>query len=233
MKNLKKTIVVNPSVIEGEHKLIRLWTLTLLLVLSAVSLASAQQKYSTKSGTDAYIAEIKAINPQLTDKTVSGEAIFIISENTLDITLVVKGVSPDMMHLQHIHGFMDGRAGKFPPASADTNGDGIIDLMETHDYTGKTLIPFNGAPVDLQIKSDTYPVASKDGLLTYHISVPLDKLNSAIKKEYNIDKLALENRVIFIHGVPEGDKLPDSVQSLPGVPAHVTVPIACGVIKGL
>lgn len=63
--------------------------------------------------------------------------------------------------------------------------------------------------------------------------MPLDKLQAAIKKQYGIDDLALEDRVIFIHGVPEGQKLPDSVQSLPGVPAYITVPIACGVIKAL
>ncbi len=133
----------------------------------------------------------------------------------------------------HIHGFIDGGASTFPPLSADTNGDGIIDLIETHKYTGKTLIPFNADPAALVIKSDTYPLANKDGLVTYQITIPLDKLKEAIKKEYGIDKLELENRTIFIHGIPEGQKLPDSVQSLPGVPAYITVPIACGIIKKL
>ncbi|HET7119453.1 MAG TPA: hypothetical protein VFI29_23355, partial [Hanamia sp.] len=58
-------------------------------------------------------------------------------------------------------------------------------------------------------------------------------LDAAIKKEYHINKLSLENRVIFIHGVPEGKSFPGSVKSLPGVPAYVTVPIACGEIRAL
>lgn len=213
--------------------LFRPWTFALILALSVVSFANAQNQYKAESGMDAYIAEIKELNPQLTEGEVSGEAIFIVADGNLNITLVVKGVAPNLMHLQHIHGFISGGAGTFPPAAADTNNDGIIDLIETHKYTGKTLIPFNGAPIDLEIKSDSYPVANKNGLLTYEMTVPLDKLKAAIKEQYGIDKLALEERVIFIHGVPEGNALPDSVQSLPGVPAHITVPIACGVIKAL
>lgn len=205
----------------------------MILFLSLGSFAYAQNPYKADSGTEAYIAEIKELNPQLTKGEVSGEAIFIVADGNLNITLAVKGVAPNLMHLQHIHGFISGGAGTFPPAAADTNNDEIIDLLETHKYTGKTLIPFNGAPIDLEIKSDSYPVANKDGLLTYEMTVPLDKLKAAVKKQYGIDKLALEDRVIFIHGVPEGTTFPDSVQSLPGVPAHITVPIACGTIKAL
>lgn len=233
MKNYDKITGTNPKGKQEHTELFRSWNVTLILVLSLVSFTHAQNQYKANSGTEAYVAKIKEINPQLTKDDVSGEAIFIVADGQLSITLVVKGVAPNLMHLQHIHGFISGGAGTFPPSTADTNGDGIIDLIETHKYTGKTLIPFNGAPIDLEIKSDSYPVANKDGLLTYQMTVPLDKLEAAIKKQYGIDKLALEDRVIFIHGVPEGEKLPDSVQSLPGVPAYITVPIACGVIKAL
>ncbi|MGO3183223.1 MAG: hypothetical protein ACTIJ9_10355 [Aequorivita sp.] len=231
MKNSKK--MIGPHTKEKPTTLLKSWTFTLILALSAVNFAHAQTQYNAESGSEAYTAEIKEINPQLTDGDVSGEAIFIIADGKLSITLAVKGVAPSMMHLQHIHGFIAGGPGTFPPATADTNNDGNIDLMETHKYTGKTLIPFNGAPIELEIKSDSYPVANKDGLLTYQITIPLDKLKAAIKEQYGIDKLALEDRVIFIHGIPEENTLPDSVESLPGVPAYITVPIACGVIKTL
>lgn len=203
---------------------------TMILALFAVSISYAQKQ--SVGETHAYVAEINAINPQLTNSKVSGQAIFIVADGQLKITMVVKGVSPGM-HLQHIHGFISGQAAICPPANADKNGDGIIDLVETEPSAGTTLIPFNGAPIELKIKSDTYPVAGKDGILTYEMTVPLAQLNAAIKKEYGIDKLDLEHRVIIIHGVPEGTSLPNTVQSLPGVPAYVTVPIACGEIKAL
>ena len=34
--------------------------------------------------------------------------------------------------------------------------------------------------------------------------------------------------VVFIHGIPAASKLPASVASLGPIPAHVTLPIACG-----
>ncbi|MEO6845124.1 MAG: hypothetical protein ABI184_08125 [Ginsengibacter sp.] len=203
---------------------------TITLALFAVSISYAQ-KHSAGE-THAYIAEISAINPQFTNSKVSGQAIFIIADGKLKITMVVKGLSPGM-HLGHIHGFISDKASTCPPSNADTNGDGIIDLIETEPYAGTTLIPFNADPVGLQIKSDTYSVADKDGLLTYEITVPLNKLNAAIKKEYKIDNLSLDHRVIFIHGVPESMSLPKTVKSLPGVPAYITVPVACGEIKAL
>lgn len=181
----------------------------------------------------AYVAEINAINPGLTNSVVSGQAILFIANGQLTITMVVKGLAPNIMHLQHIHGFMNGEKGTCAPLEADTNIDGIIDLIETHPYSGTTLIPFNADPIALVIKSDTYPVADKNGLITYTMTVSLDKLEAAIKKEYGINKLELEDRVIFIHGIPEGDPLPSSVQSLPGVPAFITVPVACGTIRAL
>jgi len=181
----------------------------------------------------AYIAEINEMNPELTKDEVSGQAIFTIANGQLSIIMVVKGLPPNMMHLQHIHGFISGEKGSCAPAEADTNKDGVIDLIETHAYSGKTLVPFNGAPIELAIKSDSYPVADVNGLITYTMTVSLDELEAAIQKKYGIDQLSLEDRVIFIHGIPEEDPLPATVQSLPGVPAFITVPIACGTIKAL
>ena len=215
--------------------ILRRWFFTMILGLFAVAFFAVSIAYAQEAPADethAYIAQIHAINPQLTASKVSGQAIFIIANGQLKITMVVKGVSPGM-HLQHIHGFISVKAATCPPPDADKNGDGIIDLVETEPYAGTTLIPLNGDPVGLQIKSDTYPVAGRDGILIYEMSVPLDKLNAAIKKRYDINKLSLENRVIIIHGVSEGTSLPKTVKSLPGVSAYVTVPIACGEIKAL
>lgn len=233
MKNNGKTTGSNPIENQEHTTHFRSWVVTLILFLSIISFTNAQDSYKAKSGTKAYIAEIKEINPQLTADKVSGEAIFIVADGKLSITLALKGVAPNLMHLQHIHGFINNDAVTLPPATADTNEDGIIDLIETHEYRGVTLIPLNGAPVALEIKSDTYPVANTNGLLTYEMTIPLDKLKAAIKKTYGIDELELENRAIFIHGIPKGQALPDTVQSLPGVPSYITVPIACGIIKAL
>lgn len=198
--------------------------LGLAMVLGLVSSAAAQ------STPQAFTATMNEMNPQLTDGEVAGQAILTVVDNQLHIDLIMKGL-PAGMRLAHIHGFMTDEVSTCPAATADTNGDGIVDLLETEPAAGTTLIPFNADPAGLQILSDTYPVASADGFLVYDMVVSLDKLDGAIKDSYKIDDLALAKRVIFVHGVAEGTTLPDTVQSLPGVPATVTVPIACGEVR--
>lgn len=178
----------------------------------------------------AFSATLQELNPDLTSGEVSGQAIFIIADGQLHISLIARGFEPGM-HLQHIHGFTQGGQSTCPAADADANGDGIVDLLETEPAAGVTLIPFNSAPAELMIESDSYPLADADGLMTYTMTVPLAALESALQDAYKIAALDLGSRVIFIHGVPEGAGLPDTVQSLPGVPAYVTVPLACGEIR--
>lgn len=208
--------------------------LALLLVLFTGGIAHAQKQYDPESGSAAYVAKIKALNSNLTKEHVSGQASFVIADGQLNITIVAKGLAPSIMHLQHIHGFkVSGKASSCLGPDADSNGDGIVDLIETHQSSGVTLIPFNAAPTKLKIKSSSYPVANEKGLLTYQMGVSLDSLKLSVQKKYDIGDLSLEDRVIYIHGVPEEASLPETVESLPGVPAHVTVPLACAEVETL
>lgn len=214
------------------NKRLKLTYTTLLLIIFTIGFAYAQDQYTPESGNAAYYAEINEVNPDLTQEEVSGQATLIVKDGQLSVTLVAKGLAPGIMHLQHMHGFKGSDEGvTCPTAEADTNGDGIIDLIETHPHTGVTLIPFNAAPAELTILSSSYPVANENGLLTYEITVPLDELETAVREKYGIGQLALEDLAIYIHGVPEDAGLPDSVQSLPDVPATVTVPVACGALE--
>jgi hypothetical protein len=230
MTSIKK----HPFNIKKVSSKINRLALALLLVLFTGGIAHAQKQYDPESGSAAYVAKIKALNSNLTKEHISGQASFVIADGQLNITIVAKGLAPSIMHLQHIHGFkVSGKASSCLGPDADSNGDGIVDLIETHQSSGVTLIPFNAAPTKLKIKSSSYPVANGNGLLTYQMDVPLDALTSAIQNNYDIGELSLEDRVMYIHGVPEGTSLPETVQSLPGVPSLVTVPIACGEIEAL
>lgn len=183
--------------------------------------------FALAQGPTAYTAEIHEMNPQLTQGTVSGQAVLTVDGNELNITLLAKGL-PAGMRLAHIHGFTTVKAATCPAPSADVNADGIVDLIETEPAAGVTLIPFNADLAAAVILSDTYPVAADDGTLVYHATVDLTGLEAIAAKDYDISDLDLGNKVIFIHGVADGQTLPDTVASLPGVPATVTVPIACG-----
>jgi hypothetical protein len=208
--------------------------LTLLFIFFLAGITHAQESGDPASGSMLYSADINGLNTDLIQENVSGTATFITAGNYLYVTIIVRGLAPSMMHLQHIHGFKtSGKTAPCPGTDADTNGDGIVDLIETHPYSGVTLIPFNAAPADLKILTSTYPKANDDGLITYRKKIPLDSLKQNIQQKYGIKKLSLENRVIYIHGIPKDASLPETVESLPEAPARVTVPVACGEIKAV
>jgi hypothetical protein len=64
--------------------------------------------------------------------------------------------------------------------------------------------------------------------MSYEATVSLKSLDKNMAAHYHGASLDLDNRVVFIHGVPSDTGLPKTAASLPGVPAQVTLPIACG-----
>lgn len=59
-----------------------------------------------------------------------GAATLTASGDTRTIRVEATGVPPSMMHLQHLHGFTeDGAVSSYPSAEADSNGDGVVDLV--------------------------------------------------------------------------------------------------------
>ncbi len=176
-------------------------------------------------------AELSPLNSGATGSATTGTATLSVSDDTLTIRVQAEGAAPDIMHLQHFHGFAEGdEAATCPERSADTNDDGVIDLIETEQAAGTTMVPFHGDPASMEIVADTYPTADADGAYTYEQTVSLSALEEAFADAFPDQELDFDRRVIFIHGVPEGTQLPDTAQSLGDVPAHVTLPIACGEI---
>jgi hypothetical protein len=62
-------------------------------------------------------------------------------------------------------------------------------------------------------------------------TVSLKSLEEAFGKAFGGQNIALDRRVVFVHGVAPDTTLPSTVSSLGDIPAHVTLPIACGVIE--
>jgi hypothetical protein len=79
----------------------------------------------------AYVSHLQPMNSKVTGLQASGEARFSISGDKLTISIKADGVPPNLVHWQHFHGFVDNRAATCPTPTADANGDGIIDLIET------------------------------------------------------------------------------------------------------
>ncbi|MGH8161358.1 MAG: hypothetical protein ACRESR_04290, partial [Gammaproteobacteria bacterium] len=179
----------------------------------------------------AYIAHLHPLNSKATGLRTHGEAQFAIKGDQLTIRVSVEDAPPGIAHWQHLHGFTDGKAAQCASnTSSDANHDGVVDLIETEAVSGTTLVPLNADPTAMKIASNTYPKASVDGSYVYRETVSLKALQTAFAKAFKGRKLDLAKRVVYIHGVPSGTKLPATAKSLNGVPVDVTLPIACGVI---
>lgn len=208
-----------------------LGTLTIAgAVCASVAPAGAQATPINSHATTTYVAQLHALNSKVAGMQTTGEARFTITGDSLTISVTTRDVPPDMMHLQHFHGFTTGRNATCPTAAADTNRDGIIDLIETEPMSGTTMVPFTDDPVSMEIVADTYPKASAEGTYEYRKTVSLSALDAAFAKAFDGQKLDFSRRVVIVHGVPPTTTLPASAASLGTIPAHVTVPIACGKI---
>ena len=195
--------------------------LTAALCLTASTVAAAQS----------FEGEIKPLNAAKTGQSPSGTVTLAHEGGELSIEMTAKGLKPGM-HLAHLHGFAeeDPREARCPTDEADVNDDGYVDLLETRETSGVTMIPLTADPASLKIHAETYAKADEDGRAAYRQTVDMAALEAAVSDTFG-SPVAPARRVLYIHGVPEDSDLPDSVQSLEGVPAHVTLPIACAEIE--
>lgn len=199
-------------------------------LLALATLLTAQPMTSGEA-TERYVAKLVPVNAGKIGTSASGTADLQVADGKLIVAIDVAGLTPGLMHLQHFHGFPDGKDATCPTAKEDTNGDGYVDLIETEAVAGTTMLPFHDHPATLEIPNDTYPVADKNGAASYRHTDSVDELETALKEKLKAPALDLAKRVIFVHGVPSDAKLPETVKSLPGVPAQVTIPVACGKIE--
>lgn len=199
--------------------------------LVGISLLALSGFIGTSAAQERYVAELRPLNAEALGRSAGGTATLHVEDGRLTITVAADGLAPETMHLQHYHGFPEGKDASCPTPQADTNGDGFIDLIETEATAGTTMVPFHDDPASLDIASETYPVATEEGAVRYSQTVAVDELERALEDKFGVSELALERRVVFLHGTAPDADLPESVRSLPGVPAQATLPVACGAIE--
>lgn len=177
-----------------------------------------------------FTATLSPVNQDLLDSSPSGEATIEIRDDSMVITVDARGLPPEMAHLQHFHGFEDGAPARCPDADADANDDGVVDVTETAPMAGTTMVPFHDNPANMEIQAETYPRADGEGAYSYRQAVSLEAVRSAFQEKFGGD-LALDDRVVFIHGVPDDVTLPETAETKAGLPVHVSLPIACGELE--
>lgn len=203
----------------------------LALAGGALALAPAAGSMAAPPAHATYVAHLHAMNTSITHARTTGGARFTVNGDQLTIDIKVHGAPADTVHWQHFHGFKGGQAASCPTTAADANHDGIVDLIETGQASGTTMVPFITDPASMDVAHGTYPEADAHGDYHYHEVVSLKALDAAFAKAFPGQQLDLAKRVVYIHGVPADTKLPTTVQSLGPIPAQVTLPIACGRIE--
>jgi hypothetical protein len=151
--------------------------------------------------------------------TTRGIATVTLKGDDVTVDIMVDGVTPMTLHPQHIHA---GQA--CPTAADDTNGDGFLDVIEGLPKYGGILVSLDSELNDGAASDLDFPVADANGAFHYHAAGSRSHIQDEIRTA-----LKLGTRHVVIHGISPTDMpLPSSVQSLPGLPAWATLPVACG-----
>ena len=156
--------------------------------------SSNQETESQENNIEIYEAQIQSLNSNVTNLQTSGKARFVIDGDKMHVTIDIKDASPGIEHWQHFHGFTNDSIAMCATAAEDANGDGIIDVVETESVSGTTMVPFNKFPAEMDIPTDTYPVADENGSYHYEVEIPLNDLETAFAEAFGDSRLKLDSR---------------------------------------
>lgn len=168
------------------------------------NLQSSHKDVNSAAKAKIYTAELSALN----GSNVWGTAELVLEGNELTVTINATGLEPGRLHPQHIHGFKENnRNSKCPPASADDDGDGFVELGEGLPFYGPVLLPLQPFPT------------APDGTITFVETYDVSDLDFSVTP--------LQNRAIVLHGMTatltkDGEEITDYI---------ATLPVACGQIQ--
>lgn len=194
---------------------------------TALAHDDGKRDHDDRSHTKKYVAALEPLNAgmhynQETNSTpyeiprASGWARIKVKGDDLSVKIKMRGVAPGIAHSQHIH------AGPAcPDPATDPNKDGVLDVLEGLPAYGPILVN-----LDSDLRSNAagmFPMANYYGRYTYSADGSKKHIEYEIK-----EALRLKTRHVVIHGVDPMTPLPSTVGTLPGLPAHATLPVACG-----
>ena len=113
---------------------------------------------------------------ELNGSGVSGKAVLIQRDGSLRVQLQARGLVPDMVHPQHIHG-LDGAANATCPPPSAAGEDGVLTLVDGLPFYGPVLQPLTPFPM------------AKNGKISYHGTFEVDG-----------DLTDLSDEAVVVHG---------------------------------
>ncbi len=194
-------------------------------------------------------ATFKADLKPLNNSGVNGTALLEVLEaqNLLRVTINATGLEPNMLHPQHIHGRFANSGSNFegqpinsvtPPPSADTDGDGFIEVLEGLPFYGPIILPLSSPPAE-SASEQVFPTAP-NGTISFTETYDLSNDSLFFDPIAGIDFTSedlfpLMKREIVLHGmtVPAGigEGTDGEVNGSGGYLA--TLPVAAGEIQAV
>lgn len=140
--------------------------------------ASASDSYGMPAkGGKSQGAQVHRVNlDELNGSGVEGKAVLILKGDTLKVKIHARGLEPNALHPQHIHGLTGTANATCPPASA-AGPDGVLSLVDGLPFYGGVLVGL-----------EPFPMA-ENGTINYHQSFIVDG-----------DLLDLSDEAIVLHG---------------------------------
>lgn len=180
-------------------------------VVFPINVVPASEAPGENPGFETYAAVFDTLN----DSGVTGVASITRDGDELTVTINAAGLEPNMPHAQHIHGLFEGdptseaREAKdsvTPPDSADTDGDGFVEVLEGVPFYGPIILPLTSPPIndnEMPI-SQSFPTAP-DGTIrfsqTYDLGDESMFFGLLTRIDFNgDDALPLPLREIVLHG---------------------------------
>lgn len=180
-----------------------------------------------------YRAVLEPMNTSVAGQT-AGTVEVVVEGDEVSVEATIAGSPSGVKHLQNI---MVGTV--CPSASADTNADTVVDMVESMKSTGKILIPLDSNLSEQMMGLDYGPIANGSGAYVYRRSTTLTSLMAdlrasdpdtqdlIVKLPFGGD-LNLAGRVVMIHGVSTQSSLPESAGVMGDLSREASLPIACG-----
>lgn len=204
----------------------------LSLALLGIGLVASGCDTQSGDGITTYAVQLNALN----NSGVSGTATITVDgeANVVSVALDASGLDATL-HAQHIHA-KPGQVSLCPPASADANSDGFVDVVEGVPSYGGILLPLDN---DISTQDQNVAGFPTGATIDYNTSASLGDVRSALVRDDSDasdpivtlganGSLAFQDYAIVVHGTT--DVLPGTVQTLPGLTNQQTLPVACGVI---
>lgn len=162
-----------------------------------------------------------------------GAATFTLKDDQLLVNVTMDD-DQAVTHRQSLH-----IGSRCPTLADDSNGDGFVDYNEAIAVVGKVVMPLDS---DLNSQIGGAEVYQRGPAMSYSRSASLAKVNSDLWKadeDPSDDVLKLssgrgvgfEGRVVLAHGTSAQSSFPTSLASYKNEPAHLSLPVVCGVLK--